>query len=338
MNVIFWGTPEYSVESLNRIYNSDHTILAVVSQPDKKRSRGNKLYPSPIKRRAIDLGLKVFTPDNIRKDIAMKKELLNIKNDINIVIAFGQILPEELLENPKYGSWNAHASLLPNWRGAAPIQRSILNGDKETGVGIMYMEKGLDTGPILLQEKVEIGINDNFNVLCSKLSKLSSDLLLKSLTLIEKADKDNKEIRLDTLKVIDQNDISSTYSYASTIKKEELKIDWNYKALEVHRKIMAFYPNSYTIFRNKRIKILDSELINKTNINYINIKQCLNDDKYNSYHNGDIIQILKSKGLVIKTEDYPLMIKEIQVEGKKPAKENNLIQQLKANIGDSFKE
>ena len=169
MKIVFWGTPQFSIESLNRIYNSEHNILAVVTQPDRKRARGNKLEPSPIKKRAKELGIKIFTPNNIKTDIEIKNELIKLKADIYIVIAFGQILPEDILETPSYGSWNAHASLLPMWRGAAPIQRSILNGDSETGVGIMYMEKGLDTGPILVQDKISIDPNNNFEYISSKL-------------------------------------------------------------------------------------------------------------------------------------------------------------------------
>ena len=334
MNIIFWGTPEYSVESLNRIFESKHTLLAVVTQPDKKRSRGNKQYPTPVKKRALELGIKVLTPSNIKNDIDIQNELKLLNADIYIVVAFGQILPENVLEFPKYGSWNAHGSLLPKWRGAAPIQRSILEGDSITGVGIMYMEKGLDTGPILIQEKTPININQNFMNISLNLSLISAELIIKSIDIIEKAgicSKDN--IQID-LKLTDQSSISNTTSYASIIRKDELRIDWNSKSIDIHRKIMALYPNAYSYWREKRIKILDSEILEFNDLKLMKIN--INEKNLKAYKNGSIIFIVNSKAIIVKAKINYVMIKKIQIEGKKPVTNNNLIQQLKPNIGDNF--
>ena len=153
MKIVFWGTPEYSLKSLEAINNSDHELIAVITQPDKKRSRGNKLIPSSVKKYAIKNNIPVMSPHQIKNNEDFINKLKELNSDLFIVIAYGKILSKEILNIPKYGSWNAHASLLPRWRGAAPIQRALLSGDKKTGVGIMKMEEGLDTGDILIEEK-----------------------------------------------------------------------------------------------------------------------------------------------------------------------------------------
>ena len=156
MRIIFWGTPEYSIASLDIFIKSKHEVIAVVSQPDKKRSRGNKLISSPVKSYAEQESIKIYTPEKIRGNIDFINELKSLYCDLFIVIAYGKILPKEILEIPKFGCWNAHASLLPRWRGAAPIQWSLIKGDEFTGVGIMKMNEGLDTGDLLLEEKIKI--------------------------------------------------------------------------------------------------------------------------------------------------------------------------------------
>ena len=145
MKIVFWGTPKYAAENLISIVRAGQEVIAVISQPDRKRGRGKKLSPSPVKEAAIDLGIPVFTTQSIRKDKNTQEILTKLKADVYVVVAFGQILPKEILDQPKLGCWNSHASLLPVWRGAAPIQWSILNDDAKTGICIMSMEEGLDT-------------------------------------------------------------------------------------------------------------------------------------------------------------------------------------------------
>ena len=186
MRIIFWGTPEYSIASLDIFIKSKYEIVAVVSQPDKKRSRGNKLISSPVKSFAEKESIKIYTPENIRDNISFINELKSLSCDLFVVIAYGKILPKEILEIPKFGSWNAHASLLPRWRGAAPIQWSLMKGDEFTGVGIMKMNEGLDTGDLLLEEKIKIDDKDNLNTLTVRLSSLSAKLFLEAITLLEK--------------------------------------------------------------------------------------------------------------------------------------------------------
>ena len=185
MRIIFWGTPEYSVASLNTLNKSDHEVIAVISQPDKKRSRGKKLLCSPVKLFAKKENIPVFTPEIIKGNNDFINELKSLSCDLFIVIAYGKILPKEILEIPKYGCWNAHASLLPKWRGAAPIQWSLLEGDDFTGVGIMKMEEGLDTGDVLLEEQLKIEDNDNLLSLTEKLSNLSAKLFMAAISKLE---------------------------------------------------------------------------------------------------------------------------------------------------------
>ena len=186
MNIIFWGTPEFCIPIFEAIRNSSHNIIAVVTQPDKKRGRGKDLSFSPIKQKAIELNIPIFTPERIRSDEATRKSLEELDADLYVVVAFGQILPKEILNLPKYGCWNIHASLLPKWRGAAPIQWAVVNGDIQTGVCIIKMDEGLDTGPVLIEESIDIGCLDNSNIVKEKLSNLSSKQIIIALNSIQK--------------------------------------------------------------------------------------------------------------------------------------------------------
>ncbi len=162
MKIVFWGTPKYAAENLSNIFDAGHDVIAVVTQPDRKRNRGKRLSPSPVKETAIDLGIPAYTTNSISKDKNIKDILFSLNADVYIVVAFGQILPREILDQPILGCWNSHASILPKWRGAAPIQWSILNNDQQTGISIMSMEEGLDTGPVISQEFTDINPEDNF--------------------------------------------------------------------------------------------------------------------------------------------------------------------------------
>ena len=178
MNILFWGTPNYAVPTLEALINAGHTIVGVVTQPDRRRGRGKQLIPSPVKARALDLDCAVFTPQRIRKDKEVQQQLAQLNADVSVVVAFGQILPKTVLDLPPLGCWNGHGSLLPRWRGAGPIQWSLLEGDHETGVGIMAMEEGLDTGPVLIEQPLRIGLLDNAEQLAQKLSHLTAELWL----------------------------------------------------------------------------------------------------------------------------------------------------------------
>ena len=187
--------------TLNALHDAGHTIVGVVTQPDRRRGRGKQLVPSPVKARAKELGLPVFTPERIRRDDACKAKLAALGADASVVVAFGQILPKDVLEQPPLGCWNGHGSLLPRWRGAGPIQWALLEGDQETGVGIMAMEEGLDTGPVLLEQHTPIQLLEPSIALAERLSALTAELMVQAMPLIEAAGPGPEDERLARLNV-----------------------------------------------------------------------------------------------------------------------------------------
>ena len=334
MKIIFWGTPKYAADNLIEIFKAGHEIIAAVTQPDRKRGRGKKLTPSPVKNVAIDLGIPVLTTPSISKDHKTKEILRNLNADIFVVVAFGQILPSDILDYPKFGCWNSHASLLPAWRGAAPIQWSILNGDSKTGVCIMSMEEGLDTGPVIEQEAININDSDNLEVLTNRLSKISSKLLLKSLKRIQQLNKSNKATILIELKAVDQSKLQGKPTYARQIKKDDYLIDWNQKAKKIIRQIYGLYPNAFTLFKGKRIKILEGYVV--LNNNQLFEKIFIDKHSNNKRIPGEIIQINKSSGIIIMSGDFPIQIKYGQLEGKSVTDSHTLSVQSKLNVKDIF--
>ena len=326
MRIIFWGTPEYSVKSLEVLKNSNHDIVAVISQPDKKRSRGSKLIPSPVKEYAIKENIPVFTPEIIKGNIQFIKELKDLSSDLFIVIAYGKILPKEILEIPKYKSWNAHASLLPRWRGAAPIQWSLLEGDEFTGVGIMRMEEGLDTGDILIEKQIKIDCKENLKTLTKKLSDLSSELFIKAIT--EIAQKTNLEIN-NLLKK--QTEFQRELKYARMIKKSDYIIDWKNTSTDIYRRINALYPRANTTYKKKNLKIIKTKILTKKETQIKN-KNVLD----NKHEPGYIIGLIANEGILITTKTDPILIVEAKLEGKNISSRNQLIQQLNPIIGEKF--
>ncbi len=315
MKLIFWGTPNYAAENLISLVNAGHEVIAVVTQPDRKRGRGKIISPSPVKKAAIELSIPVFTTHSIRKDQDTKDLLKNLKADVYVVVAFGQILPKEILDQPKLGCWNSHASLLPMWRGAAPIQWSILNDDAKTGVCIMSMEEGLDTGPVIEQEATLINDSDNLERLTNRLSVISSRLLIKSLERIKLTKSTNKLSILNELKAIDQNKLYGKPSYARQIIKEDYLINWNESSRKIIKKILGLYPNAYTFYKGKRIKIIEASI--KTCNGSAHDIQNIFGETIRTKLPGEIISINKRIGIEIMSRDHPIIIKYAQLEGKK---------------------
>ena len=326
MNIIFWGTPDYSVESLKKLINSHHKISAVITQPDKKRSRGSKLIASPIKKFAIAHDIPVFTPNKFKNNTSFIETLKSFNSDVFVVIAYGKILSSEILSIPKYGCWNAHASLLPRWRGAAPIHWALLKGDSFTGVGIMKMDEGLDTGDLLLEEKVRIEESDNLHTLSQKLSILSSNLIYKSLEIIEN---DPNSIKT---KLRPQESKDLEIKYARMINKSDYKLDFNDCAENIIRKVKGLFPRSFLIHNEKILKILNVRLLSE-------IEKEKTDKSYTKKNIpiiGEVLEIFKNEGLVIATQTDPILIKEIKLEGKNISKENQLIKQLNLRKGEKI--
>ncbi len=247
MRILFMGTPEFAVPCLETLIESKHEVCGVVTQPDKPVGRGHKLTPPPVKVAAENANIKVFQPESL-KDFAFEDELSALAPDIIIVVAYGKILPEYILNYPKHGCINVHASLLPKYRGAGPIQWSVINGEKKTGITTMMMEKGLDTGDMLLKCETEIGEYETADSLHDRLMVMGADLLSETLCQIENG----------TIKPEKQNDDESTY--APMISKDMAKIDWNRPAREIISLIcgMNSWPVAHTTYMGEIMKIYEA--------------------------------------------------------------------------------
>ena len=294
MKIIFMGTPDFSKESLEAIYNAGHEILAVVTNPDRPKGRGMKLVASPVKEYAMSKELKIYQPEKIRKNEEFIEEMKNLNPDVICVVAYGKILPAEILEIPRLGCINVHASLLPKYRGAAPIQWSVINGDKTTGITTMYMDVGMDTGDMILKEEVEIGQNETTGELWDRLSKIGGKLLVQTLEQIENG----------TAPRIPQ---SEEFTMAPMLDKEMSKIDWDNKnAQEIKNLVRGLDPimGTYSYLDGKKIKIWKVDILPLPT-------------KDSNIDNGTVIKADSKDGLFIKAEEGIIQVLEIQGENAK---------------------
>lgn len=336
MRVLFWGTPAYAVPSLEALVAAGHELVGVVTQPDRRRGRGQSLMPSAVKARAMELDLPVFCPERIRREGELQQQLASLSADISVVVAFGQILPPAMLAQPPLGCWNGHGSLLPRWRGAAPIQWSLIEGDTQTGVGIMAMEAGLDTGPVLLERAIPIGLLDNAAVLGARLSALTAALLLEALPQIAAAGAGPESERLARLGVRVQPDEGITS--ARLLNKEDFRIDWQASALTIHRRIMGLYPAAYTLWQGKRLKLLASEPLVARLQDQLSpeVRPLLDRWSNGSAAPGTVLACHPELGLVVATGGCPLLLRQGQLEGRTASAGGVLVQQLGAQITDQL--
>lgn len=311
MKIVFMGTPDFAQKSLEALYNAGHEILAVVTNIDKPKGRGMKLVESPVKEYAKSKNLTIFQPEKVRKNIEFIEQIKKLEPDVICVVAYGKILPIEILEIPKLGCINVHASLLPKYRGAAPIQWAVLNGDKTTGVTTMYMDVGMDTGDMILKQEVEIGENETTGELWDRLSIIGADLLVKTLDQIEKG----------TAPRIKQSD---DFTMAPMLNKEISKIDWQEKtAKQIKNLVRGLNPimGAYSYLNGKKIKFWKVEVEEDTNSNQ---------------ENGTVIKANDKEGLYIKAKDGILKIIEIQGENAKRMNANDFLRGNKIEIGQKF--
>tara|TARA_B110000503_G_scaffold107090_1_gene160014 strand:- start:13514 stop:14413 length:900 start_codon:yes stop_codon:yes gene_type:complete len=247
MRIIFMGTPDFSVPVLDALVDVGHDVVAVYSQPPRPAGRGKKDRPSPVQARAQALGLAVCHPVSLR-DADAQAEFAAFNADVAVVVAYGLILPQIVLDAPRMGCLNIHASLLPRWRGAAPIHRAIMAGDAQTGVCIMQMEAGLDTGPVLLREAMDIGAAETTGVLHDRLSQMGAELIVQAIT------------QLGDLSPQVQPDDGVTY--AAKIDKAEARVDWNRPTVEVDRQIRGLspFPGAWCMVGDERVKLLASRI------------------------------------------------------------------------------
>jgi len=334
MKILFWGTPAYAVPSLEALVAAGHQLVGVVSQPDRRRGRGTALLPSPVKARALELGIPVFTPERIRREPDTQAQLAALGADLSVVVAFGQLLPPEVLAQPPLGCWNGHGSLLPRWRGAGPIQWSLIEGDSETGVGIMAMEAGLDTGPVLLERAIPIGLLENAEQLGRRLAALTAELLVEALPRIEAAGAGPEAERLARLGVRPQS--AAGLSIARLLHKDDFTLAWSESALAIHRRVMGLYPGAHTRWQGKRLKLLATEPL------VIRLQQQLSPEAAalcGRWHPGEALpgSVLAAEpglGLVVATGGCPLLLRQGQLEGKGASTGQALLQQLGARVGD----
>ena len=311
MKIVFMGTPDFAQKSLEALYNAGYEILAVVTNIDKPKGRGMKLVESPVKEYAKSKNLTIFQPEKVRKNIEFIEQIKKLEPDVICVVAYGKILPSEILEIPKLGCINVHASLLPKYRGAAPIQWAVLNGDKTTGVTTMYMDIGMDTGDMILKQEVEIGENETTGELWDRLAIIGADLLVKTLKQIEKG----------TAPRIKQSD---DFTMAPMLNKEISKIDWKEKtAQQIKNLVRGLNPimGAYSYLNGKKIKFWKVEVEEDTNSNQ---------------ENGTVIKANDKDGLYIKAKDGVLKIIEIQGENAKRMNANDFLRGNKIEIGQKF--
>ncbi|AST58919.1 methionyl-tRNA formyltransferase [Thermoanaerobacterium thermosaccharolyticum] len=250
MNIVFMGTPEFAVPSLEKLIESGHNVMLVITQPDKPKGRGKKISYSPVKECAIKNNIEVFQPPKLKNNKEIFDKLSQLNPDLIVVAAYGKILPEEILQIPKYGCINVHASLLPKYRGAAPINWAIINGEKETGITIMYMEKGLDTGDILLQMSIPILEEDNSETIHDKLAVLGGNALIDAI---------NKMVD-GALMPVKQDDSKATY--APILEKSIGLINWQKDAVEIKNLVRGLrpWPVAYTYYKGNMLKIWAAEV------------------------------------------------------------------------------
>lgn len=307
LKILFMGTPDFAQESLKSIYDAGFEIIGVVTNPDKPKGRGMKLAYSPVKEYALEKNLKIYQPIKIRNNTEFLDEIRALAPDVICVVAYGKILPKEILEIPKLGCINVHGSLLPKYRGAAPIQWAVLNGEKITGITTMYMNEGMDTGDMILKEEVEIGPEETTGDLWQKLSKIGGEILVKTLKLIEEGkaprEKQTEEATL-----------------APMLNKEMALIDWeNSDANKIHNLIRGLNPimGAYSYIDGKKIKFWKSKVLTKEEFFSYKTEFEEYEAKFNNLVPGTILIADDKDGLYIKANGGVLKILEIQGENAK---------------------
>ena len=304
LNIIFMGTPDFAKESLEAIYNEGHNIIAVITNPDRPKGRGMKMIASPVKEFCIQKSIPVLQPEKIKN---IKDTLIQLNPDLFCVVAYGKILPKDILKIPKLGSVNVHASLLPKYRGAAPIQWAVLNGEKTTGVTTMFMDEGMDTGDIILKQEVEIGENETTGELWQRLSKIGGRLLIETVDKIEKG-------------IAPREKQGNDFTLAPMLKKEISKIDWENKtAQEIKNQVRGLNPimGAYTTYNGKKIKIWKADKIETQNFAEEHPEFKNHIDRLRNIMGGTIIFSDSKKGLYVKAKNDIIIIQEVQGENSK---------------------
>lgn len=304
------GTPDFSVLSLRKLNEAGYNIAGVITQPDRPKGRGQKLTSSAVKLEAEALGLEMFQPARIKEEEFIRR-LSEIKPDIIIVVAFGQILPKAILELPRLGCINVHASLLPKYRGAAPIHRAIINGENQTGITTMLMDEGLDTGDILLKEKVPISLDMNYGQLHDILAKKGAELLLQTIKFWL-----NGKIRPEKQE-------NAKASYADMLKHEDEQIEWKKPAIRIYNQIRGLdpWPGAYTFYKDKPLKIRAAKL---------------SEEKNEAVKPGTVLEIIKGESFAVQTGQGVIIVTKVQPFGKMTMSADSFINGYDLKKGYTF--
>lgn len=311
MKIVFMGTPDFARDSLKAVVEAGHDVKLVVTNPDKPKGRGMKMIPSEVKEYALEKGLNIEQPLKVRNNPEFVEKLKNINPDVICVVAYGKIIPKEILDIPRLGCINVHGSLLPKYRGAAPIQWAVLNGDKETGVTTMFMDEGMDTGDMIEKEVVKIGDNETTGELWDRLSIVGANLLVKTLKLLENGEATRKKQ-------------PEKFTVAPMLKKEIAKIDWeNYSSKKIKDLARGLNPfmGAFSYLNDKKIKIWKVEIV---------------EEKYD-VDPGTVVVSDSKNGLVISTIDGAVSVLDIQGEN---ARRMDILDYLRGNnilVGEKFK-
>ncbi|MFE4106711.1 methionyl-tRNA formyltransferase [Almyronema epifaneia] len=332
MRIVFFGTPQFAVPSLERLLlHPDFEVMAVVTQPDKRRGRGKQVTPSPVKRVATEADCLVLQPARIKRSPEVIEQLRAIAADAFVVVAYGQILSQAILEIPRLGCVNAHGSLLPAYRGAAPIQWSLYHGETETGVTTMLMDAGMDTGPMLLKAAVPIGLLDTALDLAKTLSSLSAELLVDTLN----------QLNQGAVTPTPQPDAQATY--APLIQKADYTLNWSKSAIALHNQIRGFYPNCTTQFRGEALKItatlplgeFDKTQWPESLAGLAQITPELTSAAIATHAKpGEIVSLLKAYGPVVATADGLLLLSEVKPSGKRSQSGADFANGSRLQVGD----
>ena len=330
MKIVFFGTPQFAVPTLEKLLNhSEFEVLAVVTQPDKRRERGNKLTPTPVKAIATAHNLPVWQPERVKKDTETLTQLKQLGADVFVVVAYGQILSSKILNMPKLACINVHGSILPKYRGAAPIQWCLYNGESETGITTMLMDVGMDTGAMLQIATTPIGLLDSAQDLADRLAAIGGDLLVETLLKLERQE----------IQPIPQDNLAATY--APLIQKQDYALDWSKSAIQLHNQIRGFYPNCTATFRNNLLKITASAPLGSVGDRNLppelqELVHKLPDLSNLSDKPGVVVSITKGIGAIVQTGEGLLLLREVQLAGKRPQSGWDFVNGTRLTVGEVF--
>ena len=338
MRIVFMGTPDFAKESLEAVYNSKNEVLAVVTNPDKPKGRGMKMIASPVKEFALEKNLKIYQPTKVRNNTEFIEEIKALNPDLLCVVAYGKILPKELLDIPRYGAINVHGSLLPEYRGAAPIQWAVLNGDKRTGITTMFMDIGMDTGDMILKEETEIGEDETTGELWERLSKIGAKLLVKTIEKIEAIpDKENKTLE-EIKRLVGAEKQGENFTLAPMLEKEMAKIDWSKTSREIKNLVRGLNPimGAYSFLNGKKTKFWKIDIITLDSLESIfpEIKEYIS--RMKKLEPGTIAFADNKKGIFIKTGDSFIKVLELQGENSKKMDYRSFLNGNKLQAGEIF--